>query len=281
MALQHLFTPRAPLSLYRFAEHLAPASPLPRWWGHAFGWVGARDKHLSKYADVLAAAGCASTSRATVPTADAFFLPHRLGAHADAFLDVANTRFAARPCALLLLSNGGAFVAAEVAARLATPAGRARWPRAVLGAAIFDSAPAAITPRSAALALSSSLAPRARAAAYAAARAAFGAAYAVARGPRGAGRGAALFAALEADASAAPQLFIYSDADEISDAGALAAHVAARRARHPRGAGAVSEWRIRGRASAHCAHLAAAREEYAARVAAFLADAERARAAAA
>ena len=81
-------------SLYRFAE--APSSaptPLEHWWGHAFGFVGAADRHLAKYTDVLAAAGVSSTSRATVPTLDAFFLSHRLGAHAEAFLDVANERF--------------------------------------------------------------------------------------------------------------------------------------------------------------------------------------------
>ena len=80
------------------------------------------------------------------------------------------------------------------------------------------------------------------------------------------------WAAMRGDALTVPQLYMYSDADEVTAAEPLRALIAARRAE--RGAAMVQEWRLQGAdAPPHVGILRARPAEYVERLAAFLRDA--------
>lgn len=256
------------------------ASSLSNWRGHAFGWVGAADKHLAKYTAMLDRVGVGVTTRETIPAQDSFFFHHRLRGHAERWLNEANTVYPDQPIASILLSNGGCFVWREIQRALnedlQLPSEKRRWPRVVIGAVIFDSAPVAGTPEAFAKAFSTANAasPFLRKVVYlvsvSLARVFFSVSY---LGQYHTHRFTSLFDALAREPCAAPQFFIYSEADEVTDYRFLADHIKERRRFHARGAEAVTEWFISGRESPHCCHLAAAPEEYFERVKAFLLEA--------
>ncbi len=239
--------------------------------------MGAADKHLAKYTALLDRVGCGVTTRETIPAQDSFFFHHRLRGHAERWLTETNTVYPDRPVAAILLSNGGCFVWREIQSALKDdallPPETRRWPRVVIGAVIFDSAPVAGTPEAFAKAFSTANAasPFARKALYlftvSLARVVFSIS---SLGHYHTHRFTSLFDALAKEPCAAPQFFIYSEADEVTDYRFLAEHIKERRRYHPRGADAVAEWFITGRESPHCCHLAAAPDDYFERVKAFL-----------
>lgn len=240
--------------MFTYARAAAAAAPIldATWHASLFGWVGATDRALSKYADLLGRLGARDSVRTVAPTLDAFARPARIRALAEAWLADVERRAPGRPCVALLASNGGAFVYADAVAALAADAARPaharRFAHVSVRAIIFDSAPAWVTPHTAARAFSEGrAAPAARAAAYAAARCVFTLA-----APLLAARAAPFFETLRADASAAPALYVYSERDVVTDAARLRAHVAARREAHPGGPGSVLELVTD---AAHCAHL--------------------------
>lgn len=123
------------------------------------GWVGAQDRHLSKYAALMHELGVRDVARATLPTSDAFLFPSARRAMAADVLAMLQGQ--ALPAYLYYFSNGGAFMHEPLLELLAEdrrrePAQR-RYAGVRISGAIFDSAPAFVTPRSAALALSSTL----------------------------------------------------------------------------------------------------------------------------
>jgi hypothetical protein len=234
-----------------------PSSPI----AHAtvFGWVGARDKHVEKYANLLHALGVPLVMRTTAPTWDCFFAPWRLRRLAEEWLQsLAAPALAGQPGAVLLLSNGGAFVYCEAvkmkAADAALPPAQQRFAHVRLRAALLDSAPARVTARSGSRALTGSIrSPALRAAARWAARALFAALSAL---WGAAARNAAMWGALTSDGLAERHGYVSSASDDITDAGWVAELVAARLA-----AGLDTRaWALE--ASPHCGHLQKEPEKY-------------------
>ncbi len=225
-----------------------------------FGWVGAQDKHVLKYAALLHSLGVPLVQRTTAPTFDCFFAPWRLRGLAEAWLRslASPTLAGAGPGVALLLSNGGAFVYAEAvrikAADAALPPPQQRFAGVRLRAALFDSAPARVSARSASRALTGSIrAPLLRAAAQRAARALFTPLLAL----QGAGaRNTALWDALSSDGLCASHGYVTSQSDDITDPRWVAELVQHRAARgHDTRAWVLED-------SPHCGHLIKAPEAY-------------------
>jgi len=167
----------------------------------------------------------------------------------------------------MLLSNGGAFVFYEALLLLeadsALPPSQQRWGSVDLRAIIFDSAPVWPSPAIGAAALSSSFRGSAvQALAYAVALPLFTLLQPFGRPMH------LFFHTLAASRLRAPELFIYSASDRITQCSKVEEHIAARRAAHPAGAQAVQAWRLEE--SPHCAHALTAPQEYEQRLRDFL-----------
>ena len=232
--------------------------------GTVFGFVGAQDRHLVKYAAALHGLGVPLVLRRTAPTFDCFFDRARLRPLAEAWLLTLEREQPHAPGVVWLLSNGGAFVYAHALRLLREdallPRAQQRFARVDLAAVVYDSAPAHVTPATAANALTAALAlrsPPAAAAVRAALRAFFSVTMGLQRGDTNEGFFESLARGAPARHAPPATLFAYSADDEISDAGrieALAARVPGARA-----------WRVPS-PSPHCMHLVTARAEYEARL---------------
>lgn len=254
--------------------------------GLLLGWALSTDRQTRHYAGLLHELGVGTVLRATAGTYDTFFSRpgrRRLAEEAlDALAEHA-ARHPGRPAWLFLMSNGGAFVYEEMLDALrrdgsdgtgggggaagAAPGAR-RWGGVRLAGAVFDSAPAALTVRSASLGMTEFIrTPALRSLAYAAAVAL----HSTVLPP--APHNDAFFAALRADALPLPALYIYSDDDVVTDAATLTEFVAWRRARHPLGPQrGVAELHIT-EPSAHVSHYRSHKARYVAAVRDFLATA--------
>jgi len=234
-----------------------------------WGWYGAKDQHLLKYARLHAERGRA-TVRAIAPPADVVLKREdRLRALAAASLGAAAELLAARADGTGLLfvhafSNGGAFLyEAWLRARADVPrdgeAG-ARGGMPAIHGAIFDSSPAYMRPEVMFSVLASHTpSPALRAllgcafgawVAAAKASAAFGAV-----GPTPA---ELFWSNMAGDDSGVPALYLYSHADVITDARDLEELIAARRARAD---APIDSMAFDG--SEHVLHLKAHGEQYA------------------
>jgi hypothetical protein len=235
----------------------SPSSPVAH--ASVFGWVGASDKHVQKYAALFHSLGVPHVQRTTAPLFDCFFAPWRLQRLAQAWLEsLAAPGLAGRPGVALLLSNGGTFVYLEalklLAKDAALPAGARRFASVRLCAVLFDSAPARVTATSAARALAGSIrSPRVRAAAEAAARLLLATAPLLLRAEE---RNAALWGALACDRAVKVHAYVSSATDPITDAAWVAELVAARLAAGHK----TRAWVLED--SPHCGHLARAPEAY-------------------
>lgn len=228
------------------------------------GWVGSTDRLTQKYSALAHSLGVAEVRRTTAATLDVFVTRSGLVTLARELLEGLRD---GTPACVFLLSNGGAFVWSECLALLAADAAATtrRYGRVCVLGVVFDSAPVETSDSRKAAGVVSDLAARALMDARAPAllaravgAAAWGAMYAL--GARSV-RSAQLFPSLEKDPH--PALYIYSNADTLTDAEHVAAHVAARRA-----AGAdVRECRFS--TSPHVGHYRAHPLEYAAALRAF------------
>ena len=126
-----------------------------------WGFVGAQDRHLLKYAEALHAGAIPTVYRRTAPTWACFLSRAALRAEAERWLLTLQRDVPGQPGAVLLLSNGGAFVYAEAVRLLradaALPPAAQRFPGVAFSAVVYDSAPAWVTPQSGAMALSLAL----------------------------------------------------------------------------------------------------------------------------
>jgi hypothetical protein len=253
------------------------------------GWALSTDRQTRHYAGLLHELGVGTVLRATAGPYDTFFSRPGRRRLAEEALDALAAHAAGhpgRPAWLFLMSNGGAFVYEEMLDALrsdgsdgtgggggaAAAAGgpRRRWGGVRLAGAVFDSAPAALTVRSASLGMTEFIrTPALRHAAYAAAYAL----HATVLPP--APHNDAFFKGLRADTLPLPALYIYSDDDVVTDAATLSEFVAWRRAHHPlgdRAGSAVHELHITA-PSAHVSHYRAHKERYVGAVRGFLAAA--------
>jgi hypothetical protein len=228
-----------------------------------FGWVGANDKHVQKYASLLHALGVPHVQRTTAPIFAAFFAPARLARLAEEWLvSLTAPGLAGRPGVVLLLSNGGAFVYAEAvklkAADAALPPQQQRFAGVRLRAAVFDSAPARVTAFSGSRAITGSIrSPVLRAVAQWVALAAFSALSALSGAEA---RNKAMWDALTADGGlCARHGYVYARrGDMITDAVWVSQLVQAREA-------LGNETRAWGlESSPHCGHLLKEPTQYAA-----------------
>lgn len=196
------------------------------------GWLGAKDRGLQKYAELYHSIGCETVLRYTAPATDVFLRRSALRETAERALNSLSTDYAGRPAVLVSFSNGGAFVHEQLADLLREdalrPASERKFSKARIAATVFDSAPAALTLAAGTRALTGSIKnPVLRQVAFALGYALMGAAIPLIWD---ANRPQAYFASLLRDPLRVPSLYIYSDADEITDATSLARFVQERRA---------------------------------------------------
>ena len=252
------------------ATPAAPAAAAPV--AVLFGWAGAADAHVRKHALACVAAGCTGGSlRMTAP-----WVPPLLAARAHtplvtAALDaLCRPPYERAPLFLWYASNGGAFVHEELLLLLEEAGAEARWPglRARLAGTAFDSAPAVLTP-GAFVGAAASIVPaegvggrllRPLTAALAPALGSALSSPAVRPLLSLWSRPARFWGTLLQDSLPCPSLYVYSAADNVTDAEALDALVAHRRARHARGPAAVAALRLA--ATPHVGHLRAEPERY-------------------
>jgi hypothetical protein len=119
-----------------------------------FGWVGAQDKHLAKYAHAWHAAGVRTVLRHTVSTLDGYMRPAVLDATARRMFAVLDAHYHGASVVVQYFSNGGAWMHPHVARvwaeRVAAAAAAVKAVRGVtgapapvsLGGLVFDSCPA-------------------------------------------------------------------------------------------------------------------------------------------
>lgn len=254
----------------------AAASPAPAAC-FLFGWVGANDRNLAKYSQLVQeVAPGAACHRIVCPTFEAFLSPAGRAKLAEQTLQKIVTEHPDQPVLLYYFSNGGCFIHEQLLVLLrqdaALPPAEQRFARVRICGTVFDSAPAKVTPHTGALALSESLTGALQR------RVTFALAYVffsfvgLVNGVIGRGNWAAFnkryFGALADDHLPCPSLYVYSDADHVTIAPALAEFVAARRARgHD-----VTEWHIpAGVPSPHCGHYRAQPQQYKQTLAEFVA----------
>ena len=245
--------------------------------GSVWGYVGAQDRHLLKYAQTLHALAVPAVLRRTAPTLSAFLRPQHLRALALEWLLALQRDAPGHPGVAWLLSNGGAFVYAHALALLRQDAARPppaqRFPGVHFAAVVLDSAPVFVEARSSGRALSTALGLGARPLLRAATHAAVGALFTLnSNWPIS---NAEFFSALALDVGglrggrAPPRLLLASSADDaITDLARVEAF-----ARQCQAAGRQVElWRVPS-PSPHCTHLLTHRREYEGRLGALLAAA--------
>lgn len=232
-----------------------------------YGYVGSSPRVLEKYVQALCETGKTRlVYHTTAPTLDVFCRPGNMRRLAEASLNLLSERHAGEPVVIMAMSNGGAFVYANILRLLsedgARPRDRRRYSNLVISGVVFDSAPAYMTVDSGALAVSAGIKNSwARTIAYWIAYCLLPVMLVVLIGSDGPRR---FYALLAADPLPAPVLYIYSAHDKLTDVGQLDALIEQRRARHPQGPGAVRTLRI-GELEAlspHVAHLIKHPERY-------------------
>jgi hypothetical protein len=242
--------------------------------GSVWGYVGAQDRHLLKYAQALHALAVPTVLRATAPTLSAFLRPRHLRALALDWLLALQRDAPGLPGVAWLLSNGGAFVYAHALALLrqdaALPPPAQRFPGVRFAAVVLDSAPVFVEARSSGEALSTALGLGARPLLRAATHAAMGALFTLnANWPV---NNTEFFAALARDAGAPrppPRLLLVCSADDaITDFARVEAFARQCEAAERQ----VELWRVPS-PSPHCTHLLTHRRAYEERLGALLAAA--------
>lgn len=249
-------------------------SDAPRCVVLVFGWVGSSPRLLRNYTTAFLATGhVAATYATTAPTVDVFLARHSLRALARSALTLLQTRHPGVPAVLAYYSNGGAFVHVELLALLREDAASSCREFAAVRVCgkLFDSAPAYLTAGTAARALTEGIRdPTGRAVAHAAALLVMPPLLLLLGGLDGPQR---YWRALAADELACPSLYIYSEHDELTDAGRLDELIASLETANPQ----VEYRRLRiGREEAvseHVRHLGRHPERYVAAVTALLRDA--------
>lgn len=220
-----------------------------------FGWLGAHDKNLRKYADLAHACGAAEVWRSTAPFFDAFMISPKLADIATGLLGELQNKRPGVPVVLMYFSNGGGYVHQYLSKILETD--RQKYKDVNIVGVVFDSAPAWATWDTAALAVSSGM------------RSKFGKLIAMvfvtlfmwlihASVKKGRQH---YFDTIEHDHISCPQLFIYSTSDMITLPDKLQSLIEARRRSHPAGPASVHEWRIT-KPSPHVSHLIKHPQEY-------------------
>jgi hypothetical protein len=243
--------------------------------GSIWGYVGAQDRHLQKYAQTLHALHVPLVLRRTAPTLSAFLAPAHLRALAEEWLLTLQREAPGRPGIAWLLSNGGAFVYQHALALLradaALPPPSQRFPGVSFAALALDSAPVFVDARSSGTALSTALGLRQRPLLRACTHAAVRALFSFNNTER---TNTEFFAALALDVGglpgrAPPRLLLACSADDaITDL----ARVQAFAAQCAAAGRAVELWTVPS-PSPHCTHLLTHRQEYQARLGALLAAA--------
>ena len=235
-----------------------PASGSPRGWVLLLGWYGAKPRHLAKYAAVLCEEAGLGVATAAAPTS-VVFSPFRdtQRRFARAALEAASSELPDRraPFVLMLMSNGGAFIYAEMIELLQEPAFRPLAARH--RATVFDSAPGYPHARTGLNALRESVrSPLVRAllAAFYFALLLLGALLHLVTANTVAGT---FWRRLRADPLPAPTLYLYGADDHLIDASQLEALIAERTAQ-----GVAPITSRRWERSEHVAHLRWHPEEY-------------------
>jgi hypothetical protein len=241
--------------------------------GSVWGYVGARDKQICKYASVLSSF-VPLVLRDTAPLKDCFFARSKLRVLAERWLLELAKEAPSHPGVVWILSNGGAFVYEKAVLLLredaALPPAQQRFARVSFSHIVYDSAPVWVTPQATANALTTGLG-------YS--RHPLGGAvnmglYLFFSAAMGLSRETPdeLFASLAADMHtplpprAAPaRLLVYSADDAITRADKVEEFAA----RCAEGGGRVVLWKVPS-PSAHCTHLLTHREAYLGHLRAFL-----------
>jgi len=239
-----------------------------------FGWLGAKDRGLAKYAQLYHALGCDTVLRGTAPGFETFFKPKALRSYAETTLRTIQEQYPGRPVVLCYFSNGGLFVHEQLMGVWRDDTARApadrRFGNVHISALVCDSCPAYLSASAGANAVSGGITnPVLR-------RLVSGVGF-VALGlflPLiwGFGRPGKYFAALAADPIPAPALYIHSKTDKVTDSEQLARFVQMRQAAPQSGGLPIREWIIDDRPSPHVTHYLIQPQEYARRVARFLRD---------
>ena len=249
------------------ATHLpqAPAQPV----AVLFGWAGAVDAHVRKHALAFVSAGCSGGSlRLSAPWVPPLLRERALAPLVASVLDaLCRPPYDRAPLFLWYASNGGAFVHEELLALLGEDGADGRWPglSARLAGTVFDSAPAALTVTSFSRAAVSAMPAEGAAGGLLRPLASALAPAVGALLSLGSRRPATFWEHMRSDGLRCPSLYIYSEADVVTDVEALDRLVAHRRLRHARGPAAVLACRLA--ASPHVGHLRAEPARYVAELA--------------